>query len=138
MHMVSSTKRDSRRRASYAAVASMRAPVAPTGWPSEMPEPLGFTRSSRWIDLPFGQHGEHLRGERLVEFDEVDVIEGESARFSAAAVAFTGPIPMTSGRSRSPPRIGERAAVSDCAFQPVRGERRTWRRRRSDRKRCPR
>ena len=33
-------------RISWASVARMRAPVAPTGWPSEMPEPLGLSRSS--------------------------------------------------------------------------------------------
>ena len=55
----------------------MRPPVAPTGWPSEMPEPLGLSRSSVGVDLPLAQAGEHLGGERLVELDQVDLVEGE-------------------------------------------------------------
>jgi Alcohol dehydrogenase GroES-like domain len=39
MHIVVSPWRASRRRISRASVHSVRAPVAPTGWPSEMPEP---------------------------------------------------------------------------------------------------
>ena len=35
----------SRRSSSRASVASIRPPVAPTGWPSEMPEPCTFVRS---------------------------------------------------------------------------------------------
>ncbi len=55
----------------------MRAPVAPTGWPKEMPEPLGLSRSIEWVDLPLAQDGENLGGEGLVELDEVDLVEGE-------------------------------------------------------------
>ena len=43
MHIVASTNRASRRHASWAAVARMRAPVAPTGCPTEMPQPFGLS-----------------------------------------------------------------------------------------------
>ena len=29
------------------------------------------------VDLPLGQHRKHLRGERLVEFNEVDIVQRE-------------------------------------------------------------
>ena len=45
MHMVSSPYRAPRRFSSRASVASIRPPVAPTGCPSEMPEPCTFVRS---------------------------------------------------------------------------------------------
>src|SRR5262249_6057091 len=45
MHIVSRRYRPSRRCSSRRPVARMRAPVAPTGWPSEMPEPLTLSRS---------------------------------------------------------------------------------------------
>ena len=51
----------------------MRPPVAPTGWPSEMPEPLGFRRSSVGVEIPGAEDGERLGGEGLVELDDVHV-----------------------------------------------------------------
>ena len=52
----------------------MRPPVAPIGWPSEMPEPLTLTRSRSASDSPQPRkQAEHLRGERLVQLDQVDV-----------------------------------------------------------------
>src|SRR5262249_1895747 len=41
MHIVARPKRASRRSSSETSVAVMRAPVAPSGWPREMPPPLG-------------------------------------------------------------------------------------------------
>src|ERR671934_399381 len=47
MHVVAGPWRPSRRSSSFSSVAVMRAPVAPSGWPSEMPPPFGFTSSAR-------------------------------------------------------------------------------------------
>ena len=59
----------------------MRTPVAPIGWPSEMPEPFGLTRSSP-TSPPRTEHREDLARERLVDLDEVDVGKGDPrARF---------------------------------------------------------
>jgi hypothetical protein len=52
----------------------MRPPVAPIGWPSEMPEPLTFSLS-RVVPAPALQHGQHLAGEGLVQLDQVDVVQ---------------------------------------------------------------
>jgi hypothetical protein len=43
MHIVARPYRASRRSSSETSVAVIRAPVAPSGWPSEMPPPFGFT-----------------------------------------------------------------------------------------------
>src|SRR5699024_2475746 len=45
MHIVARPWRAPRRSISRARVVRMRTPVAPTGWPSEMPEPCTFVRS---------------------------------------------------------------------------------------------
>ena len=56
----------------------MRAPVAPTGWPSEMPEPLTLSRSkSASAEAPLAGAGQDLGGEGLVELDEVHVGQRE-------------------------------------------------------------
>src|SRR5262245_23165752 len=47
MHIVATPYLASRRSSSLTSVAVMRAPVAPSGCPSEMPPPLGFTSSIR-------------------------------------------------------------------------------------------
>ena len=51
------------------------APVQPSGWPSAMAPPLTFSRSG--FDGQLAKDREHLRGERLVQLDEVDLIERE-------------------------------------------------------------
>ena len=56
----------------------MRPPVAPTGWPREIPEPLTLTRSKAVVEVPFAQHRQHLGGERLVELDQAEVAEAEA------------------------------------------------------------
>ena len=51
----------------------MRAPVAPSGWPSAMAPPLTFTRSqSQFSAWPFARI---LRRERLVDFNQVVVVD---------------------------------------------------------------
>ena len=62
-----------RRCISYSSVVVSLAPVQPSGWPSAIAPPLTFSRSGS-IGSSL-QAGEHLRGERLVQLDEVDLIE---------------------------------------------------------------
>ena len=78
MHIVSTPNRLSRRRISWAIVARIRAPVAPTGWPNEIPEPLGLSRSSVGSTFHSRRAREHLGGEGLVELDDVDLVQGEA------------------------------------------------------------
>ena len=80
MHIVSKANPPPRRFSSCSIVVRMRTPVAPIGWPSEMPEPLTLSRSSTSasFDAPAGQDREHLHGERLVELDQVEIVETES------------------------------------------------------------
>src|SRR5215217_1682172 len=47
MHMQATPYRSPRRSSSFRSVAVTRAPVAPSGWPSEIPPPFGFTSSIR-------------------------------------------------------------------------------------------
>ena len=61
----------------------MIAPVAPTGWPSEMPEPFGLTlagSSSRARG-----HGAGLRGKGFVGLDHVEVVDAEAGAFEGQA-----------------------------------------------------
>ena len=60
---------------SWSSVVSRRAPVAPSGWPSAIAPPLTFTRS-RSAPVSCCQARTH-RGERLVDLDQVDVVQGE-------------------------------------------------------------
>ena len=61
---------------SCSSVDRMRTPVAPIGWPSEMPEPLTFS-SVGVVPAPALQHRQHLTGEGFVELDQVHVLEAE-------------------------------------------------------------
>ena len=47
--------------------------MQPSGWPSAIAPPLTFSRSGS-IGSSL-QAGEHLRGERFVQLDEIDLIE---------------------------------------------------------------
>src|SRR5215218_3034426 len=47
MHIVATPYRSPRRSSSFSKVAVTRAPVAPSGWPSEIPPPFGFTSPRR-------------------------------------------------------------------------------------------
>ena len=75
----------------------MRAPVAPTGCPSEMPEPLTFTRSSPSLSS-------HSRSTASTcaanaSFSSIRSMSSivSPARCSARSVAGTGPMPIVSG-----------------------------------------
>ena len=61
----------------------MRAPVAPIGWPSAIAPPLTLSRSVG--DRRLAQHREHLRGERFVQLDEIEVVERQADAFLAAS-----------------------------------------------------
>ena len=75
-HIVTSPYRASRRRISWSSVAVSLAPVHPSGWPSAIAPPLTLRR--RRIDRQLAQAGDRLRGERLVELDEVDLLERQA------------------------------------------------------------
>ena len=81
---------------SAAALPVMRAPVAPSGWPSAMAPPSRFTLLSSRPSSPHA--GEGLRGEGLVQLDHVEVARRRCPpRSSALREARTGPMPITSG-----------------------------------------
>ena len=50
----------------------------PSGWPSAIAPPLGFTRGVVVGDAELAKHREALRGEGLVEFDHVEVADLEA------------------------------------------------------------
>ena len=54
--------------------STRRAPLMPSGWPSAMAPPFGFTCSRVVGDAEVAQRGQHLRGEGLVQLDHVDVL----------------------------------------------------------------
>ena len=50
----------------------------PSGWPSAIAPPLGFTRGVVVGEAELAQHREALGGEGLVQFDHVHVGDGEA------------------------------------------------------------
>ena len=75
-HMVARARRRPDSVSSRAAVPAMRAPDMPSGWPSAMAPPFGFTcaASSGNPELRAGRDA--LAGEGLVEFDDVEIRAG--------------------------------------------------------------
>ena len=57
------------------------APVQPSGWPSAIAPPLTLSRAGSIGSSC--KHGQHLRGERFVQLDEIDVVELSPACLSA-------------------------------------------------------
>ena len=54
----------------------MRAPVMPNGWPRAMAPPWTLSLSAGDAELP--GRGDDLGGERLVDLDQVDVVDGHA------------------------------------------------------------
>ena len=70
-------------------------PETPSGWPSAMAPPLTFSFSR--VDAELARAVERLRGERLVELEEIDVLDLQPGGLSTLRTAGTGPMPMISG-----------------------------------------
>ena len=69
----------------------------PSGWPSAIAPPFGLTCSASSGNAKLAQHRERLRGERLVEFDHIDVAKGMRVSSSSFCDAGAGPMPMMRG-----------------------------------------
>ena len=76
IHIVTSAYRPPVRCSSYSALTVRMEPVAPIGWPSEMPLPFGLVRSAGQAQLAHDR--ECLRSERLVDLEHVDVLDLEA------------------------------------------------------------
>ena len=93
---------------SLAATLTIRPPVAANGWPAASDEPLTLSRersigAERLVEpeallaehrvLPGLERRQHLRGERLVDLVEVEVLQREPLALRAsAATAYAGAI----------------------------------------------
>ena len=124
MHMVARARRAPRSCSSSAAVSASRAPLAPSGWPSAIAPPFGLTcsASSGRPELP--QHGQRLRGERLVQLDHVDVADAQ-ARCGRAASAWPAPGRCPSLRGGTPataPTVTRASGVQAVPRAPRRSE----------------
>ena len=62
------------------------------------------------VDAELARAGEDLSGERLVDLDQVDLIEGEAGGVEGAADGRTGPIPMNAGSTPATPWATMRAS----------------------------
>ena len=79
-------------------VSASRAPDMPSGWPSAIAPPFGFTCSASSGNAEPAQHRERLAGERLVELDGVEVRRPRSPAVPQSfCTAGTGPMPMMRG-----------------------------------------
>ena len=65
-----------RRCSSLISVSVIRAPLAPIGWPRATAPPLTLTLSGIDAEAPGGDDGD--AGERLVDLDQIDVVDGQS------------------------------------------------------------
>ena len=57
-------------------VPVIRAPVMPNGWPTAIAPPLTLSRSMSMPEVAVAR--DDLRGERLVDLDQVDVADGHA------------------------------------------------------------
>ena len=93
----------SRRSSSFSSVAVIRAPVAPSGWPSEMPPPFGLMSSHPILEARVVRELEHDRRERLVHLDHRDVVPrqpGARERLRARLrVAVQHPVRVDAGEA---------------------------------------
>ncbi len=97
MHMVQSARLPPVRSSSYSALTIRIAPVAPTGWPSAMAPPFGFT-------LAGSRPSPLVTASACAAKASFDSITSKSStvrpvRASSFSTAGTGPIPITSGRT---------------------------------------
>ena len=73
----------------------MRVPVQPMGCPSAIAPPLTFSLSAG--NRQVAQHRQHLRRERFVQLDQIEVVERRPVRSSSFFTAGTGPMPIRRG-----------------------------------------
>src|SRR3546814_4193888 len=102
----------------------MIAPVAPTGWPSEMPLPLGFTFSG---SKPSSCATAHAWAANA-SFDSITSMSEmlSPARLSAIGTALAGPMPMMLGSTPAWPQARMRAiGFRPFSFTAVRSEEHT-------------
>ncbi len=69
----------------------------PSGWPSAIAPPFGLTWSESSVEPEPAQAGECLRGEGLVELDDVEACGLELQPLGELATAGIGPTPITRG-----------------------------------------
>ena len=120
----------SARRSSRAADRASRAPLMPSGWPegdraAVRVDVLGVVRQAQ-----SPQHGQGLRGERLVQFEQVDVGDLEAGPASSRRVAGSGPIPMIRGGTPTSGHPGDPRQRSEIVVLHGRSRRRSATRRR--------
>ncbi len=72
-HSAAMPRFELRRFSAYSSVVSTRAPLAPIGWPSATAPPFTLTRAG--IDAELAHDGDRLHRERLVDLEEVDVLQ---------------------------------------------------------------
>jgi hypothetical protein len=104
MHIVSSPYRPSRLCNSRASAASIRAPVAPTGWPREIPDPDVRTLQIRAVNFHSRITANACAANASLSSIRSMSDSASPALPRAAAVAGTGPIPMTFGGTPATPQ----------------------------------
>jgi len=74
-------------------------------------------------------YGERLAGKSFVQFDAIDIIQGQARQFERLGIAYTGPTPISSGKqpasakddrraSERMPRAGARSSDMTTAAAP--------------------
>ena len=94
-HIVTIPYRALRRCSSLMIVAVSFAPVQPSGWPER--DRAAVDVDLVRIEIERLHAGQRLRGERLVQLDQVDLIERQPGLLEHLRIAGTGPMPNSSG-----------------------------------------
>ena len=94
-HMVSRPICLSCQRSELMSVVVIRAPVMPNGWPTAIAPPLTFSLSH--VDAEVGRARDDLRGERLVDLDQVDVVDGHAGPGQCLPGRLDRPVPHDLG-----------------------------------------
>ena len=79
----------------------MRAPDAPSGWPSAIAPPFTFVLFA--VEAELLLDGEVLRRERLVDLEQIDVADLHAGAGERLRDAGAGPMPMMFGSTPQTP-----------------------------------
>ena len=138
MQIAAMPRRPPVRSSTFSTCSTIRAPDAPTGWPSAMapPSTLSFASSSSPSApgrpelaaavvgvLPRALAGDHLRGERLVDLPRVEVVEAEAVPLQDRRRRVHRPEPHLRRIEARPCGVDDAArAASSLCFSTARSE----------------
>jgi hypothetical protein len=120
MHIVHSARRAPDTSSWLRAVATRRAPLAPSGCPDRDRTAVRIHVRGIVRKPELAHHGQRLRGKGFVELEHIDVRKTQLVFSSSLRVAGTGPIPMIRGATPATALATMRARGSSPFFAAAR------------------